>query len=123
MASLFRYQTTLIGDKRSAPILIKGSRKWIETFIPLVEFAEIFGGYVLWRPPSKRSALMPGEGLGVWGKRNVAKLQRILRERGAEFEVVLDEGPVQQWLFERLGAITPTTNPTTISAWSELAGE
>jgi len=39
---------------------------------------------------------MPGEGLGVWGRRNVSKLRRILRERGASFKVVDGEGPVQQ---------------------------
>ena len=95
MNLLFSFQTHLLGDKRSAPIVIKGSRKWIEKYIPFQEFTQIFGGYLLWRPPQAPSEVMPGEGLGVWGSRNVSKLRRILRERGANFEVVEDEGPTQ----------------------------
>lgn len=95
MSRLFIFQVHLLGDKRSLPIVIKGSREWIEEYIPFQEFTEIFGGYLLWRTASKPSEIMPGEALGVWGKRNVSKLRRILRERGASFEVVEGEGPVQ----------------------------
>lgn len=93
---LFSYQAHLLGDKRSSPIVIKGSRDWIEEYIPFLEFTQIFGGYLLLRKPHELSEAMPGEGLGVWGKRNASKLRRILRERGAKFEVVDGEGPVQQ---------------------------
>jgi hypothetical protein len=92
---LFRYQTTLLGNKRSAPVIIKGSREWIERYMPMKEFAETFGGYISFRPPDVPSVMMEGEGLGVWGKRNISRLTRMLRERGAEFEVVDDEGPKQ----------------------------
>jgi hypothetical protein len=95
LSQLFIFQTHLLGDKRSAPIVIKGNREWIELYIPFHEFTQIFGGYVLWRKASKPSKIIPGEALGVWGKRNVSKLRRILRERGANFEVVEGEGPVQ----------------------------
>ncbi len=64
---LFNYQTELLGQKRSAPIVIKGSRRWIEQFIPLKEFGDLFGGYVLWRPPDQKTAQMPDEAVGVWG--------------------------------------------------------
>jgi len=94
--SLFSYQSHLLGDKRSSPIVIKGSRDWIEKYIPFNEFTQIFGGYLLLREPSEPSEAMPGEGLGVWGKRNASRLRRILRERGAEFEVVEGEGPAQK---------------------------
>ncbi len=93
---LFRFHTSLLGNKRFAPLVIKGSREWIEEYIPLSEFAEVFGGYALWREPDTQSDAMPGEGLGVWGNRNVSKLQRILRERGADFETVDGEGPRQE---------------------------
>jgi hypothetical protein len=96
LASLFCFQTHLLGNKRSAPIVIKGSREWIEQYIPFQEFTEIFAGYLLWREPQKASKMMPGEALGVWGRRNVSKLRRILRERGANFEVLEEEGPSQQ---------------------------
>ena len=96
MNLLFSYQTHLLGDKRSSPIIIKGSRDWIEEYIPFNEFTQIFGGYLLLREPHEPSEVMPGEGLGVWGRRNASKLRRILRERGATFEVIEGEGPAQQ---------------------------
>lgn len=96
MSFLFIYKTSLFGTKRSPSVVIKGSREWMEQYIPLTDFPSLFGGYALWRGPSKQNAMMPGEALGVWGKRNASKLRRILRERGAEFRVVKGEGPEQQ---------------------------
>jgi hypothetical protein len=96
MCSLFTFQAQLRGDKRSAPVVVKASREWIEQFISLREFTELFGGYALWRAPATPTREMPGEGLGVWGRRNASKLRRILRERGATFRVVEGEGPNQK---------------------------
>ncbi len=81
-------------DGESKPYAIKGDRKWIELYIAIDEFLELFGGYVTWRPPDEPTDAM-GEGLGVWGRRNISRFRRILRERGAEFEVVDSEGPKQ----------------------------
>ena len=50
----------------------------------------------MWRAPTTATREMPGEGLGVWGRRNASKLRRILRERGATFRVVEGEGPNQK---------------------------
>jgi hypothetical protein len=96
MNSLFTFRAPLFGEKRSAPVVIKGSRQWVEGFIPLREFAELFGGYALWRPSERKTNEILGEALGVWGHRNVSKLRRILRERGAVFQVVEGEGPPQE---------------------------
>ena len=96
MNPLFTFETNLFGDKRSPPIVTKASREWLEQFISLREFAELFGGYALWRAPENPTDEMPGEGLGVWGRRNASKLRRILRERGAEFHVIQGEGPHQR---------------------------
>lgn len=82
-------------EKRSPPIVTKANRQWPEDFISLREFAELFGGYALSRAPEDPTDEMPGEALGVWGRRNASKLRRILRERGAEFHVVQGEGPRQ----------------------------
>lgn len=79
---------------QSEPYVIKGDRKWIELYIPIDEFLVLFGGYATWRPPDEPSESM-GEGVGVWGKRNISRFKRILRERGAEFEIVDGEGPTQ----------------------------
>jgi hypothetical protein len=96
MSSLFTFQAQLWGNKRSAPVVVKASREWVEQFISLREFAELFGGYALWRAPETPTREMPGEALGVWGRRNASKLRRILRERGATFRVVEGEGPHQK---------------------------
>jgi hypothetical protein len=86
----------LLGAERSQVQIIKGSRQWIEQYIPLEEFAQLFGGYVVWREPDKKILEMPDEGIGVWGKRKTAKFRQILRERGAVFTVIEGEGPIQQ---------------------------
>ena len=96
MNELFTFSAHIWGDKRSAAVVVKGSRAWLEHFISLREFAELFGGYALWRAPKHPTKEMPGEGLGVWGRRNASKLRRILRERGATFRIVEGEGPDQK---------------------------
>jgi len=87
---LYAFEEPLLGYTRSIPAVVKGDRAWIERFIPVAEFEELFGGYITWRPTEEM-----GETIGVWGKRNVSRLRRILRERGAEFDVVDNEGPKQ----------------------------
>jgi hypothetical protein len=95
---LYIFPAPWIRDARSIPDVIKGSREWIEKFIPLDEFNDLFGGYVTWRSRQFATDDMPGEGLGVWGKRNVSRFRRILSERGAEFEIINGEGPQQSLL-------------------------
>jgi hypothetical protein len=95
MQQLFFFPAPWILDDRSVPYVIKGDRQWIERYIRVEEFLDLFGGYVTWRPPDVPSDMMKGEGLGVWGRRNVPRFRRVLRERGAEFEVVNGEGPKQ----------------------------
>jgi hypothetical protein len=92
---LFTYRADLFGTRRSSPVITKGSRAWIEQYIPLEEFPKLFGGYILWDEPEAQTMEMAGAALGVWGKRNASKLRRILRERGAVFDVVEGEGPSQ----------------------------
>ena len=93
--TLFQFKPDWFIDGRNQPIAIKASREWIEQFIQIDEFGTLFGGYVVWRKPSQPVQDMPGEAIGVWGNRNVSRLRRILRERGAEYHVILDEGPKQ----------------------------
>lgn len=96
MQKLFQFQVNWISAARSIPYAIKGDRIWIEQYIKADEFIDLFGGYATWRPPDIPTEMMSGEALGVWGNRNISRFRRILRERGAEFEVVNDEGPIQQ---------------------------
>ena len=69
---LYCFQAPWVSGKDSAPNVRKGSREWIEGYIQLNEFIDLFGGYVTWRPPDTPSDQMTGEGLGVWGKRNIS---------------------------------------------------
>jgi len=93
---LFTFQTHLLGDKRSEVQVIKGSRLWVEQYIPLEEFGQLFGGYIMWREPEAQTSDMLDEGLGVWGNRKASKFRRILKERGAAFKIVEGEGPIQK---------------------------
>src|SRR4051794_4671268 len=85
---VFQFRAEWFADGRSAPLVIKADRKWIEQYISPDEYSELFGGYATWRPPDKPTPMMRGEALGVWGRRNVSRFRRILRERGADFVVV-----------------------------------
>ena len=95
MNTLFTYQAHLFGADRSPVSVIKGNRLWIEQFIAIEEFPRLFGGYILWYEPKEHSPEMHGEALGVWSQRKASRLRRILRERGAVFNVVKEEGPSQ----------------------------
>lgn len=88
--TLYIFQMPLLGSLRSIPVAVKAERKWVEQFIPILEFAALFGGYVTWQPTERID-----EALGVWGKRNVSRFRRILTEHGGEFDVVAGEGPKQ----------------------------
>lgn len=88
---IYNFDSPILGYNRSIPAVVKGELEWVAQFIPVAEFQELFGGYITWHPTDEI-----GETIGVWGKRNVSRFRRILRERGAEFEIVNDEGPIQR---------------------------
>ena len=77
------------------PVTIRGARDAIERFIPRAEFGTLFARVAVWRPSSHPVAELPGEALGVWGRRKCQRLRRILRERGASIEVRREAGPPQ----------------------------
>lgn len=93
---LFEFKTNWYGDGRSARCVIKGPRRQVLKYIPKKDFLSLFGGYVVWKKPRPRHPDMPDKAIGVWGRRKVSRFRRILRERGAEFEVVYGEGPRQR---------------------------
>jgi hypothetical protein len=95
MATVFVYRANWYTDGRSEPVVAKASRAWVESYISLDELCSRFGGYVVWRGPAQPTDEMPAEALGVWGRRNVSRFKRVLRERGAEFQVVKGKGPDQ----------------------------
>ena len=93
--TIYEFRTSLLSISRTPPLVAKASRSEVERFVALDEFGTLFGGYVLWSPPEIPTTDMPGDGLGVWGSRNVARLRRVLRQRGAEIERIEGPGPLQ----------------------------
>ena len=93
--TVFEFREAVTKQTSTLPEVIKASRESVEPYIPLRDFGELFGGYIRWRPPATPSDEMPGEAVGVWGRRNVSKFRRLLRERGAELRRVKGEGPKQ----------------------------
>ena len=81
--------------RRTAPVTIRGARDAIERFIPCAEFGTLFDRMAVWRPSSHPVEELPGEALGVWGRRKCQRLRRLLRERGASLEVRREAGPPQ----------------------------
>jgi hypothetical protein len=76
------YEYRLDWSKGSERRHIDGERRFVERFIPMDEFKELFGGYALLRD---RSGGL--EFLGVWGRQEIARFKRALRSRGAVFIV------------------------------------
>jgi len=79
----------------SQPLVVKAPLIWVRLYIADSEFAPLFGRQIHWWPPGNPTAEMPGDAVGVWGRRRVARFKRLLRGRGAKFDVVHDEGPRQ----------------------------
>ena len=76
-------------------VTVKASKEWVERFVTERELIDVFGGCVCWRAPDPPTESMPGEALGIWRRRKVQRLKRLLEARGAEFDVVREEGPRQ----------------------------
>jgi hypothetical protein len=81
--------------RRTPPVTNRGARDAIERFIPRAEFGALFDRVAVWGPSSHPVAALPGQALGVWGRRTCQRLRRILRERGASVEVRREAGPPQ----------------------------
>ena len=95
MATVFVFKPDWFIDGRSTLFAAKAHKTWVLQFVSEDELCELFGGYATWRAPAEPSPEMPGEAIGVWGRRKVARFKRILRDRGAGFNVVSDSGPKQ----------------------------
>ena len=81
--------------RRTPPVTNRGASDAIERYIRRAEFGALFNRVAVWRPSSHPVAELPGEALGVWGRRKCQRLRRILRERGASVEVRREAGPPQ----------------------------
>jgi len=79
------------------PLTIRGPRDAIERFITRAEINELFDRWMIWAAPARPTIDMPGEALGVWGRRKCSRFRRLLRERGAVLEVRRAVGPEQRF--------------------------
>jgi hypothetical protein len=84
MEPLYEYLSTWFHDGRSERVVCQGRASFVEQFIPKEEFSPLFGGYALSEDQSGQDYL------GVWGSRVSKRFRRVLRERGASFEVCSD---------------------------------
>lgn len=93
--TLYEFRDLVADFTHTRPHVVKVDLSQVERLIPVSEFGELFGGYVMWDPPESSEGLQ-GTSIGVWGLRNTSRLRRILRERGAELERVDHAGPEQR---------------------------
>jgi hypothetical protein len=80
--SVHEYRANWYSDGRSDRIVTQGDAKFVERYIPQNEFPKLFGGFIRSRSPDGGR-----EFLGVWGRREGSRFRRLLRERGATFEI------------------------------------
>ena len=80
---LYEYKKYSLGEVCSETFVCQGRKAFVEQFIRRREVSDVFNGFIL-----SLNTETNEEFLGVWGKRNCQKFRRILRERGANFELV-----------------------------------
>jgi len=83
---LYEYAYDWYGDGR---LVVQGERAFVEQFIPIAEFSKLFGGYI-----ASRSLDGKEDFLGVWRVRTAQRFKKLLRERGAIFEVKKARPPI-----------------------------
>lgn len=76
------YEYALDWSKGSKRQHLDGERAFVERYIRLDEFDELFGGKI--RLTGRNGEF---EFLGVWGRQAISRFKRVLRERSAEFVV------------------------------------
>jgi hypothetical protein len=85
---LYEYAYDWYGDGR---LVAQGERTFVEQFISIAEFSKLFGGFIACRSLDGKE-----EYLGVWKVRTVQRFKRLLRERGAIFEVKKERPPISE---------------------------
>lgn len=81
---------------------IKAAEAWVNQYLSQDELRSAFGEYLFWLPPpSPPVPEMPGRAVVTKGPRRIARLKKMLLERGARFVVVQGEGPLpndESWM-------------------------
>ena len=78
-----------------SPYVVRGSYEAVVKLLSKSEINNLVRGYVIWSKPLKPNKRMPGRAIGVFGKREVSRFKRVLRERGAVCEIIKSSGPKQ----------------------------
>jgi hypothetical protein len=84
MEPIYEYLSSWFHDGRAERVVCQGRASFVEEFISRDEFPALFGGYAL--SEDRRGQ----DYLGVWGSRICKRFRRVLRERGASFQVSSD---------------------------------
>jgi hypothetical protein len=92
--TVYEFREAIADSTRTLPHVVKADLGQVERLIPISEFGRLFGGYVIWDPPSAKG--VAGSSVGVWGLRNTSRFRRLLRERGAVLHRVEGPGPDQR---------------------------
>lgn len=88
MDKLYQYRKPIRGSAES--VIVNGPIAWIDSYIHREELGPIFGGFLLLTDSDDVKSV--NRYRGVWGRDKISKLKRILRERGAVFEVCKIDG-------------------------------
>lgn len=74
--------------------IVDAAQSFVLQFISMEELRDHFGGYIACfdKPNSAEGVRY----IGVWGKDKTGKFKRILRERGAEFDVCKIDGETRK---------------------------
>jgi hypothetical protein len=85
---LYLYRSRYPTSGPSKPWVIQGDRDILNQFIRAEEYSGLFGGCI-----QSRAKTPSGQVTGVWGVKTIKRFRRVLRERGAVFQQLIEEPP------------------------------
>lgn len=89
MNKLYKYKKKLPhtphGRGNEKTLIVDGERSFVEQYITRQEFNQLFGGCLTTEDAD--SLFITVQYIGVWGRDKVRQFTKLLRERGAQFEI------------------------------------
>ena len=85
---LYQYRDKWDCQATPARYIICGKKSFITKYIKKKEFADLFGGHVIWIVKNDKRFISYHFSIGIYGKRNIGRFKRILKERGAYFNII-----------------------------------
>lgn len=98
MEKLYLYKKRLPhtphGRGLEASLVVDGKQAFVASFFSMDDMAHLFGGFIVCC--DEREFGVSKTYIGVWGKDKVRKFIRLLRARGADFEIEKIDGSERQ---------------------------